>query len=192
VASNSGVVPALYTIGHSTRSAEAFVELLRAHGIGGIADVRRHPGSRRHPQFGKDVLAQALPAAGIGYAWYEALGGRRSRPKDAPPSAWRVPAFAAYADYMNSEAFRAAMTALLESAARTAVAVMCAEAVPYSCHRRLISDWAELHGVPVTHLMTAARSERHQVTAFARNVEGRIVYEAQAQLSLKLPSDLPR
>jgi uncharacterized protein (DUF488 family) len=181
------VATALATIGHSTRSAEAFIEVLRAHGIAGLADVRRHPGSRRHPQFGKDALAQALPAAGIDYAWYEALGGRRSRPKDAPLSAWRVPAFAAYADYMNTEVFLSAMHKLLAWAARVPVAIMCAEAVPYSCHRRLISDWAELHGVPVLHLLGADRNERHHITDFARRDGDRIVYAAQAPLPLPPP-----
>jgi uncharacterized protein (DUF488 family) len=178
------VATSLYTVGHSTRSFEELTEILRAHHIGGVADVRRFPGSRRHPHFGRDNLARSLPAAGIAYTWFEALGGRRSRPKAAPPSAWRVPAFAAYADYMNTEAFVEAMTSLLEWAEHVPVAVMCAEAVPYSCHRRLISDWAELHGVAVTHLMTAQRSDRHHLTDFARRDDGRIVYQAQAELPL--------
>jgi uncharacterized protein (DUF488 family) len=181
-----GVPTTLYTVGHSTRTAEAFIELLCAHRIGGLADVRRHPGSRRHPQFGKDALAAALSGAGIAYAWCEALGGRRSRAKDTPPSAWRVPAFAAYADYMDTDAFRTAMAKLIEWAGRVPVAIMCAEAVPYSCHRRLISDWAELHDVPVTHLMSARRGERHHVTDFARrHPDGRVVYQGQAELPLR-------
>ena len=179
------VPTALYTIGHSTLAAEAFVQVLRSHGIEGVADVRRYPGSRRHPHFGRDALMASLPAAGVGYEWYEALGGRRSRAKGAPPSAWTVPAFAAYADYMTTAGFRAAMTRLLEWAARVPVAIMCAEAVPYRCHRRLISDWAELHGVPVTHLRSAQRSERHHVADFARrDGDGHVVYQQQVALPL--------
>jgi uncharacterized protein (DUF488 family) len=178
------VATSLYTVGHSTRSFEELIEILRAHDIAGLADVRRFPGSRRHPHFSRDNLQRSLPAVGIAYTWFEALGGRRSRPKAAPPSAWRVPAFAAYADYMNTEAFVAAMTSLLDWAAQVPVAVMCAEAVPYSCHRRLISDWAELHGVAVTHLRTAQRSERHHLTDFARCEGGRIIYQAQVELPL--------
>jgi uncharacterized protein (DUF488 family) len=178
------VATSLCTVGHSTHSFEELIAILRAHDIGGVADVRRFPGSRRNPQFGRDNLARSLPAAGITYTWFEALGGRRSRPKAASPSAWRVPAFAAYADYMNTEVFAAAMASLLEWAAQVPVAIMCAEAVPYSCHRRLISDWAELHGVAVTHLMTVQRSDRHHLTDFARREDGRIVYQTQVELPL--------
>src|SRR5688500_6201563 len=119
----------LLTVGHSKRSLEGLLALLRAHGIARVADVRRFPGSRRYPQ----------------------LGGRRERPPAAPPSPWRVPAFAAYADHMETAEFRMTMRRLLDEAADTDTAVMCAEAFPYQCHRRLISDWAELHDVAVEH-----------------------------------------
>jgi uncharacterized protein (DUF488 family) len=182
-------VTTLYTIGHSTRALDELVAACRAHGVAAIADVRRFPGSRRNPQFGRAALEQSLPAAGITYRWMPELGGRRRRPADAPPSAWRVPAFAAYADYVNTGKFRAAIAELLAFARAQPTAVMCAEASPYRCHRRLISDFAELHGVEVQHIFDDRRRERHQVTAFARRDGDLVVYDADetGQLLLPLP-----
>jgi uncharacterized protein (DUF488 family) len=177
----------LFTVGHSTRSFEELVAICAAHGLGAIADVRSFPGSRRSPHFARQALEQALPAHGIGYVWIPDLGGRRRRPKDAPPSAWRVPAFAAYADHLRSPAFRAGFDQLRAAMARGATAIMCAEASPYRCHRRLISDWAELHGIEVVHILDEHRRERHKVTPFARLAGDDVVYEADAQLALPLP-----
>jgi uncharacterized protein (DUF488 family) len=175
-------VEPLFTVGHSTRSLEDFLALCRAHGVQCIVDVRRFPGSRRSPHFGREPLAQALAASGIDYQWRVELGGRRSRAKDAPPSAWRVPAFAAYADYMDTAEFRRAAAPLLKEARPTAI--LCAEAVPYQCHRRLISDWVELNGRPVVHLLDERRSERHHVTDFARFDGGRVRYDGGMQMDL--------
>lgn len=177
----------LFTVGHSTRALEELVRVCRAHGVVAVADVRRFPGSRRSPHFARQALEESLPAEGIHYLWLPALGGRRRRAAGAPPSAWRVEAFAAYADYMNSGEFRAGFDQLLASLSRRPTAVMCAEASPYRCHRRLIADWAALHGIPVVHLLDERRTERHRPTPFARLEGDRILYEADAQLSLPVP-----
>jgi uncharacterized protein (DUF488 family) len=168
----------LFTVGHSTRSLDEFLALCQGHGLQAIVDVRRFPGSRRSPHFGREPLAQALESAGIAYQWRPELGGRRSRPRGAPPSPWRVAAFAAYADHMRSPEFRAAIATVLDAARGTPTAVMCAEAVPYQCHRRLISDWATLHGTPVIHLLDVRRREPHRVAEFARLEGDDVVYDA--------------
>lgn len=172
---------ALFTVGHSTRSLDGFLALLRAHGVERVADVRRFPGSRRNPHFGLEPLRDQLRAAGLGYGWYPQLGGRRTRIAGAPPSPWRVAAFAAYADHMNSAEFRVTMRRLLDEAADASTAVMCAEAFPYQCHRRLISDWAELHGISVEHILDDERRERHRLTPFARFARGQVTYADEAE-----------
>ena len=174
----------LLTVGHSNRGLDELIALARDHGVERIVDVRRFPGSRRNPQFGRETLAEALVAAGIEYGWCPQLGGRRSRPKGAPPSAWQVAGFAAYADYMQTAEFGRAIADLLATAQRQSTAVMCAEAVPYRCHRRLISDWVVLHGGSVLHILDVRRCEAHKVTEFAR-LDGDVVrYDAGAQLPL--------
>jgi len=175
-------VATLFTVGHSTRSLAELVDACAAHGIGVIADVRRFPGSRRSPHFARQSLVETLPAHGIAYRWLPKLGGRRRRDRDAPPTAWRVEAFAAYAAHMRTPEFRAGIDELLAAMADGSTAIMCAEASPYRCHRRLISDWAELHGIEVIHILDEKRSERHQVTPFARAAEDgdSVAYDASA------------
>jgi uncharacterized protein (DUF488 family) len=147
--------PHLFTIGHSTRSAEEFVALLRARGVESLVDVRSFPGSRRHPQFGKEALRATLAAAGIGYIHMVSLGGRRSR-QDTPEhdTRWRNPAFANYADYARTEPFRAALTELEALARREPVAIMCAESLWWRCHRRIIAEELMKDGFAVTHIMS--------------------------------------
>jgi uncharacterized protein (DUF488 family) len=176
----------LFTIGHSTRTLDELVRMCAAHDVQAIADVRRFPGSRRSPHFARQALQQSLPAQGIDYFWLVDLGGRRRRPASAPPSPWHVDAFAAYADYMLSPAFHAGVAHLTDALATRPTAIMCAEASPYRCHRRLISDWAELHGIEVIHLIDELRSERHHVTAFARRDGDDVRYDAGSQLELPL------
>ena len=141
----------VYTIGHSTRTAEELIDLLRRNGVETVVDVRRFPGSRRHPQFGSAALSASLAGAGIGYVHAEALGGRRGGEANpaSPNTAWRHAAFRAYADYMATPPFRAAIDRLVADAARRRTVVMCAEAVPWRCHRRLITDALLARGVPV-------------------------------------------
>lgn len=173
----------IYTIGHSTRSLPELVAILRAHGVELLVDVRRFPGSRRHPHFAREVLEAALPEAGIDYLWLEALGGRRPARKGSPHTAWRIPAFAGYADHMESEEFRDAAATLVARAAERRAAVLCAEALPERCHRRLIADWLTARGHEVVHLLDERRTRRHELPDFARVVDGRLLYDG-GQLGL--------
>jgi len=152
----------LYTVGHGTRTTAELVAVLTAGGVERVADVRRFPGSRRHPHLGREPLGTALHAAGIAYEWWgEELGGRRSRRPDSPHTAWRNAAFAAYADHMDTPEFRAAFERLLTSSAQQATAVMCSETVWWRCHRRLLADAATLKGVAVIHLLGPEQRATH-------------------------------
>jgi uncharacterized protein (DUF488 family) len=164
------------TIGHSTRSADQFLALLRAHGVTGLADVRAIPGSRRHPHFSQDALAAFLPAHGIGYEHFRGLGGRRKPRRDSRNTGWTHPSFRAYADHMQSEEFHDAIAALLEFARRFVVAVMCAEAQWWRCHRQLIADAIVARGIDVRHIMSAASAPPHELTPFARISGVDVVY----------------
>ncbi len=164
----------IHTVGHSTRSREAFVSLLEAHSIEWLVDVRSIPKSRRHPHFAKEALAQILSASGIGYEWMQALGGlRRPRP-DSPNGAWRNTSFRGYADHMQSAEFEEAVDGLVERARETAVVIMCAEAVPWRCHRSLIGDALVARGAVVLDIMTEKKASVHALTSFA-HVEGRTI-----------------
>jgi uncharacterized protein (DUF488 family) len=176
----------LFTIGHSTRSLDELVRMCEAHGVRAVADVRRFPGSRRSPHFARQALQETLPGRGIDYLWLPALGGRRRRTAGAPASPWQVEAFAAYAEHMRSPEFRAGLAELIAAATARPTAIMCAEASPYRCHRRLISDWAALHGIEVVHLIDEQRSEAHHLTAFARRAGEDVAYDAGQQLALPL------
>jgi len=171
--------PVIWTVGHSTRSIDRVLELLAAGGIKLLADVRRFPGSRRHPQFNQEAFAKSLADAGIGYRHFVNLGGRRSkRLPDSPNTAWRVEQFNAYADYMQSADFVAALDELIATAREQPTAIMCSEALPQKCHRRLISDALVVRGWQVRHLLTPKRIEDHQLTPFARVEGARITYPA--------------
>ena len=177
----------LYTLGHSTRSMEDFLALLREYAIACLVDVRRFPGSRRHPHFAGGALAAALGAAGIEYAHEADLGGyRKSTGADSPNTAWRSASFRAYADYLDTDQFRSALQRLIgrvgkgarEAGAR-ATAIMCAEAVPWRCHRQLISDALVARGLEVLHILEPGKSRAHELNAAARLLgDGRLVYPA--------------
>ena len=153
----------LYTIGHGARTFDELVEVAASAGLARIADVRRHPGSRKFPHVGRDQLAETLPAAGIAYEWWgEELGGRRSRSPQSRNTAWRNPSFQGYADYMETDEFRTALQRLLASVAEgPATAVMCSETVWWRCHRRLIADAATLLGTPVVHVLSTTNAPPH-------------------------------
>lgn len=158
----------LYTIGHSTRSLDEFVDLLRAHGIRRVVDVRRYPGSRRYPHFSRESLAVSLPAQGIAYVHEPELGGRRTPRPDSPNGAWRSASFRAYADHMDAPAWQAALARVLAAAEAEPTAVLCAEAVPWRCHRQLIADAVVARGGGVRHVLGMDRADAHTLSEHAR------------------------
>ena len=172
---------AVMTIGHSTRSLEDFVATLKAHGVERLIDIRTISRSRHNPQFNGDSLPSALRAAGIEYRHIKELGGLRHPRKDSPNTGWRNAGFRGFADYMQTEAFAAALAALTDEARGHRIAIMCAEAVPWRCHRSLVADALAVRGVPVEHIMSGARRDPHHITPFAKVAGERITY----------PSDQP-
>ena len=167
----------IYTIGHSTHSADAFLALLRMHGVTQLADVRTMPMSRRHPHFNKDSLEKFLAASGIRYRHLGGLGGLRKPKRDSTNTAWKHPSFRGYADYMETEAFERAFRELVGFASAGPTAVMCAEAVWWRCHRQLLADALLVQGVPVWHIVGAG-AKPHEMSAFARIRDGKVIYPA--------------
>ncbi len=157
----------IFTVGHSTHGAEAFLGLLRRCGIERLADVRRFPGSRRSPHFNGDRLAQLLGRASVEYLHIPELGGRRSARRDSPHGGWRVGQFQGYADHMESAEFGAGLERLIAMARERRTAVMCAEAQWWRCHRRLLSDALLVHGFEVVHIDARGGAGRHELTPFA-------------------------
>ena len=173
---------AIYTVGHSTRTIEDFLGLLRAHGIATLVDVRTVPGSRRHPQFGQNRLAPVLEDEGIAYVHLPSLGGLRKPAPESRNLGWRNPSFRAYADHMGTQEFEEGLSELLALAEGQPVSVMCAEAVPWKCHRSLLSDALVARGMPVLHIMSADQARPHRLTPFVC-IEGKVVtYPAQPPL----------
>lgn len=164
----------IYTVGHSTRTLDELADMLRAFGVVHLVDVRSIPRSRHVPHFNADVLAVELPARGIAYEPFADLGGRRRTHKDSPNLGWRSAAFRGYADYMQTAAFEQALDRLISLAARRTAAIMCAEAVPWRCHRSLIADALSIRGWTVRDIMSPAKAVPHTVTPFAR-VQGRAI-----------------
>jgi uncharacterized protein (DUF488 family) len=167
----------VYTVGHSTRALGELLDLLSRHGIAGIADVRRFPASRRHPHFAREALARALAERGVRYDWLPELGGRRSTRPDSPHVAWRTAGFRGYADHMESTEFRTGLERLLGLAAARPTAVLCAEAVPWRCHRQLIADALVARGLSVMHVTGPGEAASHRLTPFARLDGERIIYD---------------
>lgn len=171
----------VYTVGHSTRPLGELIALLRAHGVARLVDVRTIPRSRRHPQFNREVLPEPLGAASIEYTHLAGLGGLRKPRADSINTAWRNAGFRGYADYMQTAEFAASLDRLLAVARGAPTTIMCAEAVPWRCHRSLIADALTVRGVDVRHIMSVGLAEPHALTAFAR-VEGlRITYPGPAE-----------
>ncbi|MFP3909740.1 MAG: DUF488 family protein [Halobacteriota archaeon] len=161
----------IYTIGHSTRSLEELLELLNTHDIQKIVDVRTIPGSKRNPQFNKETLAAYLKKHHIDYVHMKSLGGLRHPRKDSVNTGWKVSSFRGFADYMQTSKFQSAIKVLIELAREERIAIMCAEAVPWRCHRNLISDALMVRGMKVKHILSAADARDHKLTSFA-HVEG--------------------
>jgi uncharacterized protein (DUF488 family) len=166
----------VWTVGHSTRSGDEFGQILSAHGIEVLVDVRSFPGSRRYPQFNRATLAESLESIGIKYRHEPRLGGRRRPSADSRNTAWRNSSFRAYADHMETDDFRKGVEGLLELAASARVAVMCAEALWWRCHRSLISDYLKAAGHTVVHILDETKTEDHPFTSAARIVEGKLSY----------------
>src|SRR4051812_15111287 len=175
----------LLTVGHSTHPLDTFLDLLSGAGVELIADVRRFPGSRRHPHFGAEALAASLGAADIGYVHLPQLGGRRSVAPGSPNAGWQVAAFRGYADHLRSEEFAAGRERLAALAAERRTAVMCAEAQPWRCHRRLIADVFAFAGWHVRHLMPSGKLDEHEPPPFAiRAADGLPLYPPEGQPAL--------
>ena len=166
----------ILTIGHSTRALEAFIFLLQEDGVEWLADVRSIPRSRHNPQFNRDALPESLSVAGIGYSHIAGLGGFRKPRADSPNMHWKNAGFRGYADYMQTAQFRDSLEALLGLAQEKRVAVMCAEALPWQCHRSLIADALVVRGVRVVHILAPGESIAHALTAGARVEDGLITY----------------
>jgi uncharacterized protein (DUF488 family) len=175
-ARDQSAAPAILTVGHSTRALEELIAILKAHGVERLVDIRTIPRSRRNPQFNADALAAALPAAGIAYASRKGLGGLRHPQKDSPNTGWRNEGFRGFADYMQTAEFAVELEALIEEARASRLAVMCAEAVPWRCHRSLVADALSVRGIPVEHIMGLEKREAHKLTPFAKIDGLRITY----------------
>jgi len=176
-------VRTLYTIGHSTRTMRQLVDLLRAHGVEQVVDVRTIPKSRHNPQFNRPALSRALHAVKIGYRHVKALGGLRHARPDSVNLGWRNASFRGYADYMQSEDFAAGLARLERLATRRPTAIMCAEAVPWRCHRSLIADALTVARWRVVHIQSRHTVRPHQRTTFLRVRSGRLVYPMPRELS---------
>lgn len=178
----------IFTIGHASLSLSAFVDLLDRYGIALLIDIRRYPGSRYAPQFNPDALGKALEADGIRYQLLPELGGRRRALTDSPNIAWRNPSFRGYADYMETAEFRDGLQRLMELSRDERVAIMCAEAVWWRCHRALVSDALLAQGRQVWHIMSDGTLKLHQLTAPARFVDGLLTYR-EAEPVVALPKE---
>jgi len=176
-------VSTLYTIGHSTRTLDELVEVLLAHSIQTLVDIRSFPMSRRLPHFNRESLEKTLPEAGIQYVWMKELGGRRKKIRDhSPHIALRSPSFRNYADYMLTEEFRSASTSLIELADESPTAYMCAERVYFRCHRMMVSDWLVGHGHQVLHIDGIGPAKLHNLMTEARVVDDQIIYRGDRLL----------
>jgi uncharacterized protein (DUF488 family) len=166
----------VWTVGHSTHSITTFGQILTAHSVQVLIDVRSFPGSRRYPQFNKESLAASLKQLRIDYHHAPLLGGRRQPRNDSHNSAWQNPSFRAYADHMESEDFEQGIAELLALAAGKKTTIMCAEALWWRCHRSLISDYLKVAGHQVIHIIDQRKTEEHPFTAAARIVNGELSY----------------
>jgi uncharacterized protein (DUF488 family) len=166
----------LWTIGHSTRPIDEFVSLLKAHGVQRLVDVRTVPRSRHNPQFNTETLAQNLARAGIHYRHSGNLGGLRKPKKDSINMGWRNASFRGYADYMQTEEFKRALDELMAESRLQHTAIMCAEAVPWRCHRSLVADALVTRDWEVRHIMSEAKADQHRLTSFAAVKNGLLCY----------------
>ncbi len=176
-------VATLYTIGHSTRSLDELIEVLNAHSVETLVDIRSFPMSRRLPHFNRESLEQTLPDAGLRYLWTKELGGRRKAIRDDSPNiALRNSSFRNYADYMLTPEFQRAAAKLIEIAETSRTAYMCAERVYFHCHRMLVSDWLTAHGHEVLHIDGTGPPKPHKLLSEARVIDGELIYRGDMLL----------
>jgi uncharacterized protein (DUF488 family) len=173
----------VFTIGHSTRELDAFVRLLDAHAVACVADVRSVPRSRRNPQFNRETLPEALRLRGIAYVPLPALGGLRHPRSDSPNTGWHNASFRGFADYMATPEFAAGLAELMRLAAEQRTAIMCAEAVPWRCHRSLIADALLVRGVTVEHILSESRCAPHRLTPWARAQGTELTYPPETTVT---------
>jgi uncharacterized protein (DUF488 family) len=171
-------VATLWTIGHSTRSFEELVGVLKSYGVETVVDIRTIPRSRRNPQFNRDELQARLPAEGLEYIYAKDLGGLRKPLKESPNDAWHNDSFRGFADYMQTDKFQAALNWLIEQADKKRTAIMCAEMVPWRCHRSLIADALLVRGFDVVEIFDEEKSRPHELTSFAAVNDGKVTYPA--------------
>ena len=181
-------VRGIWTVGHSNKTFEDFLQLLNSQSIRVLADVRRFPASRRHPHFNREQLAASLAREGIEYIHFPELGGRRPTRPDSPNNAWRNDAFRGYADYMMTEPFQRGIERLIALSASKRTAVMCAEALWWQCHRALIADYLKAAGHQVIHILGAAKIQEHPFTSAARISDGKLSYTAGTTAELPFES----
>jgi uncharacterized protein (DUF488 family) len=177
----------VFTIGHSTRPIEEFIGLLHSNGVRQLIDIRTIPKSRRNPQFGTDSLAASLRTAGIGYTHLKGLGGLRHPQRDSINTGWRNASFRGYADYMQTPEFEAALDRAIDLAQRTSTVIMCAEALPWRCHRSLVADALVVRGIEVREIVGSSPPSDHKLTPFARVTGVHITYPKKrddAQMNL--------
>ena len=167
----------IWTIGHSTRTLDNFMDMLRSFQIQCLVDIRSFPGSRRYPHFNKEALEISLPENNIRYIHLKELGGRRKTKPDSRNTSWRHLAFRGYADHMGTDAFKEGIKELEKIATAQRTAYMCSEAVWWSCHRSMVSDYLKAHGWKVMHIMDIEKAEEHPYTAPARIINGTLTYE---------------
>jgi len=178
----------IYTVGHSTRSAEELVELLRAHDIQTLVDIRTVPRSRTNPQFNRDTLPRTLAREDLRYVHLPRLGGLRKAREDSPNGAWRNRSFRGYADYMLTEEFAQGMEELRELTEEGPLALMCAEAVRWRCHRSLVADALFARGVVAQHITSRTRAEPHKLTPFAVLHGWRVLYPSPLEAEAEAPA----
>lgn len=170
---------AIFTLGHSTLPIERFIALLRTYGIKRLVDIRTIPRSQHNPQFNEDALASSLAAEHIDYAHLPALGGLRHARKDSPNAGWRNRSFRGYADYMQTETFQDALETLIQMSHQKRVAIMCAETLPWRCHRSLVADALVVRGIPVVEILSESSYRMHTLTPFAQVDGSQITYPTE-------------
>jgi len=176
------------TVGHSTRPLETFINMLKAHSVNRLIDVRTVPRSRHNPQFNRDTFCVALESAGIRYTHAIGLGGFRRTSPDSPNRGWRNEAFRGFADYMQTPEFAASLADLIDRVKRERIVLMCAEAVPWRCHRSLIADALMVHGIHVEEIINETRRQAHTLTSFAK-VNGMVIIYPPCETALNLIPD---